>query len=377
MEVLVARAGYTLPVFACAATKAALLHLQGATTDRVALNLIEPETTVEVEIEQVARLSPDSALAVTRSDPGDNLDLTRNTPIWAQVQRQVQGEAPRLQLEGGEGLGIQADGSPAIYAYARKLFATNIEPLLAQQGRSARVQIILPEGRKLAQRTSNAAFGVVEGLSLLGTTGISQPLSAPEQLADFQAALAGHARQDALVFCIGENGLDLASQLGINPELTLKTANWLGAMLVAAAQAEIKSLLLLGYHGKLIKLAAGIFHTHHSLADARAEILTAYCALAGLPPTVVEQVFRSETTDAALLYLLEAVGPEPVQQIYAALAEQVDQRAEAYIRKQSGRALTVGSLLFDRRRQIIVCSGAGQQLLTKLLPKTSKFSTLF
>jgi cobalt-precorrin-5B (C1)-methyltransferase len=81
------RSGYTLPVFACAAAVAALQQLKhGRSPASVALDLLEPSEIVEIAIEQVARLNSGMALAVTRSDPGDNLDITRNTPIWALVE---------------------------------------------------------------------------------------------------------------------------------------------------------------------------------------------------------------------------------------------------------------------------------------------------
>ncbi|MBE9020368.1 cobalt-precorrin-5B (C(1))-methyltransferase, partial [Chroococcidiopsidales cyanobacterium LEGE 13417] len=81
------RSGYTLPVFACAAAVAALQQIKhGRSLDRVLIDLLEPPEIVEIAIEQVAELKPGMALAVTRSDPGDNLDITRNTPIWALVE---------------------------------------------------------------------------------------------------------------------------------------------------------------------------------------------------------------------------------------------------------------------------------------------------
>ncbi len=77
------RSGYTLPVFACASAIAAVQWLQNRTScQTVSVDLITPDQTVEIAIEQVAGLQPNMALAITRSDPGDNLDLTRNTPIW-------------------------------------------------------------------------------------------------------------------------------------------------------------------------------------------------------------------------------------------------------------------------------------------------------
>ena len=238
------RSGYTLPVFACAAAVAALYwlrHNQPLTV--TSIDLIQPAEIVDIPIQQVAGISENQALAITRSDPGDNLDLTKNTPIWAMVEW-YEGNGETVIIQGGEGIGKQlnGEGKAAIYGYAQTLLTENLQRLLAPTEK-IKVTIILPEGRSLAVRTSNSAFGVVEGLSLLGTTGISQPLSTPEQLTAFLADLADKARQfTTLVFCIGENGLDLAQKLGINPAQIVKTANWLGPMLVAADILGIKEI---------------------------------------------------------------------------------------------------------------------------------------
>ncbi|WP_448604528.1 cobalt-precorrin-5B (C(1))-methyltransferase CbiD [Thermoleptolyngbya sp.] len=384
------RAGYTLPVFACAGAIAALRHLHDdpPSPQRVPLDLINPAQTVEIPIEQVARLSPTAALAITRSDPGDNLDLTRNTPIWSIVEigghgagnreqgagnrEQDSSSSPPILLEGGEGLGrqVNADHQPAIYAYARNLLLANLEPLL-RPGEEICVTIVLPEGRSLALRTSNAAFGVVEGLSLLGTSGISQPLSAPGQLEAFRAELQQKAAaHSTLVFCLGENGLDLANRLGIDAGCVVKTANWLGPLLVEAGMQGVESILLFGYHGKLMKLAGGIFHTHHHVADGRQEIFAAHCAIAGLPTADVQQIFACETAEAALKYLQTldaAAGSDWVGRVYGAIAQTVDQRSAEYIRTHSDRPVRVGSVLFGRDRQIIVKSELGSAILSQVL----------
>ncbi|PPS46005.1 cobalt-precorrin-5B (C(1))-methyltransferase CbiD [Chroococcidiopsis sp. TS-821] len=361
------RSGYTLPVFACAAAIAALhwLHKKQGMTS-VNVNLIHPAEIVKIPIEQVAGVAQ-GALAITRSDPGDNLDLTRNTPIWALVEPRTEGQA--VAIRGGEGIGkINATGEAAIYRYAQQLIQENLTQLL-QPGEKIAVTIILPEGRQLAERTSNAAFGVVEGLSLLGTSGIAQPLSAPEQLEAFREELQAKSHLDCLVFCIGENGLDLATQMGINSERLVKTANWLGPLLVEAAMQQVAAILLFGYHGKLMKLAGGIFHTHHHLADGRREILTAYAANAGLPTPVLQTLFTSSTAEAALKYLRKAdaqAGSNWVNTVYGAIAQSIDQRTQEYIYKHSTRQLQVGSVLFDRDRQIIVKSEIGSTLLAHL-----------
>jgi cobalt-precorrin-5B (C1)-methyltransferase len=375
-----------MPVFACAGAIAALRWLRQdlLSLSAVAVDLVEPAETVEIAVEQVARLSPTSALAITRSDPGDNLDLTRNTPLWAIVTIQDAGTAendqttPTIPLEqsaslvlnAGEGIGRQeADDRPAIYAYARRLLQANLSRW-AQPGETIEVTIILPEGRALAQRTSNAAFGVVEGLSLLGTSGIAQPLSAPGQLAVYREELQQKAKlYDCLVFCVGENGLDLARKIGIEDDRLLKTANWLGSLLVEAGLQGVRSILLFGYHGKLIKLAGGIFHTHHHVADARQEIMTAHCANLGLPTAEIQAIFASPTTEAALKHLRhldQTAGSDWVNQVYGAIAQQIDQRAQTYIHAHSDRQVSVGSVLFDGDRQIVQQSKIGAILLAQV-----------
>ncbi|MFO5529405.1 MAG: cobalt-precorrin-5B (C(1))-methyltransferase CbiD [Cuspidothrix sp.] len=368
------RSGYTLPVFACGAAVAALHWLRTHQCLTVAaIDLLEPAQIAEIPIEQVAGISANQALAITRSDPGDNLDLTKNTPVWAVVEFYA-GEGEAVIIQGGEGIGKQfnSEGKAAIYGYAQRLLTENLQRLLAPTEK-IKVTIILPEGRSLALRTSNSAFGVVEGLSLLGTTGISQPLSTPDQLSAFRADLEAKASQfTTLVFCIGENGLDLCHKLGINPAQMVKTANWLGPMLVAADLLGVKEILLFGYHGKLIKLAGGIFHTHHHLADGRREILTSHCSILGLPSPDIATIFQSSTAEAALKHLRildQATGSNWVHQVYSSIAETIDIRTHEYISSHNdqGKALiTCGSILFDRDRQILIKSKTGGILLEKL-----------
>jgi cobalt-precorrin-5B (C1)-methyltransferase len=364
--------GYTLPVFACAAALAALRCLRAGTqsVDSVSIDLLEPPTTAEIAIEQASVLKTGTALGVTRSDPGDNLDLTRNTPVWAMVEVLGEGEGEQIVIVGGEGIGHhKVGGGAAIYDYAMRLLRSNLSRQLAPSERIT-VTLILPSGRQLATRTSNEAFGVVEGLSLLGTTGISQPLSAPGQLEVYREQLQQKAELfDTLVFCIGENGLDLARQLGIDPQRLVKTANWLGPLLVEAGCQGVRSILLFGYHGKLMKLAAGIFHTHHHLADGRREILTAFCARARMPADACSAIFAAATAEEALgqLRALDATtGSHWVDRIYGDIAREIDLRSSDCIFTHTNQRIPVGSVMFGRDRKIIVKSDIGDTFLTQI-----------
>ncbi len=354
-----ARTGYTLPVFAVAAAKAALLRLQNNTLElkTISLDLIPGEA--EIAIEQVARLDAGSALAITVSDPGDNLDLTRNTPIWAWVKLQPRQREP-LIVEAGEGIGKTTSGDPAIYQYARRLFEANLLPLISPD-QTITVSIIMPEGRQLAQRTSNEAFGVLEGLSLLGTSGISQPLSAEAHLAEFRQALQTKVQsQPNLVFCIGSSGMQVAAKLGIPDRVIVQTGNWIGALLAEAGLRGAESVLLLGYQGKLIKLAGGIFNTSSHLADAKLEIISAAVVRAGGDLQTVQAVLEAKTADAAYQVLVAQQLAKPV---FDALANLISQKAQAYVQKYANVPLKMGTVLFDRKGQIISQDAIAPNLL--------------
>jgi cobalt-precorrin-5B (C1)-methyltransferase len=356
-----ARTGYTLPVFAVAAAKAALLHLQQETQiDRriVSLDLL-PES-AEIPIQQLALLNSTSALAITLSDPGDNLDLTRNTPIWAWVKLSDRSkDKDALILEAGEGLGKTLTGDPAIYSYARRLFDANLLSLIPTD-KTVTVSIILPFGRQLAQRTSNEAFGILEGLSLLGTSGISQPLSAADHLEEFRLDLQNKVKTHSnLVFCLGSNGMNVAKQLGIPKETIVQTGNWIGAMLVEAGLRGANSVLLLGYQGKLIKLAGGIFNTSSHLADGKLEIISSAVASVGGDLDAIQAVLAANTADAAYQKLVQL---QLAESVFVHLAEKISQKGVTYVRKYADVSLKIGTILFDRTSQIISRDATASEL---------------
>ena len=355
--------GYTLPVFAVAAAKSALchirshmkLHLQDAQISSsvqllVQLDLLDGVGIAEITIASVAKLGNDRALAITVSDPGDNLDLTRNTPIWAEVEL-ISRQNESLILVGGEGLGVSAiSGEPAIYQYARRLFSANLESLIPPE-KSAIVRIILPEGRSLALRTSNAAFGIVEGLSLLGTSGISRPLSAEVHFEEFQQSLRDKAQySNHLVFCIGSNGIQVASRLGISSGTIVQTGNWIGALLVEAGLQGVRSVHLLGYQGKLIKLAGGIFNTSSHLADAKLEIISAAVIRCGGSAAIATMILDCKTADEAY-HLLVSSGISEL--VFNHLVTLINYKAQSYVKKYANVDLVVNTTLFDRLGHLI------------------------
>jgi len=365
--------GYTLPVWVCAAARAALQVLAGqgfAAEQPLQLDLANGQTTA-VPVLSAAPLGDGWVLAMARCDPGsESLDLTRDLPVWTLVRwLPLLPTRSWLQLEAGDGVGVhEASGELCLSAYARDLLESNLRPLVPlDQGLQLRV--VLPQGRALAARTSNAAFGVVDGLALIGTQAVVQRSAAPDQLATARAALAERAAAPGfagdLVLVIGENGLDLAPRLGLPVDLLLKAGNWIGPLLVAAGEAGVRRLLLFGYQGKLIKLAGGIFHTHHHLADGRAEVLTALAALEGVQGEVLLALHQAPTVEQALADLQRS-DPRAAQRLRRRLAAAVEQRASAYLARYGQRQIQIGAVLFDRARSICAQGLVGQALLEAL-----------
>jgi cobalt-precorrin-5B (C1)-methyltransferase len=362
--------GYTLPVWLAAAARAALLRLLNKPFTTPQQLLLDPLAMAQgaptaVPAEAAALLPGGIALGVARCDPGPGvLDLTRGLAVWVQL-RWLDGPGPWLELQAGEGVGvIEATGQPCLSGFARQLLEANLQPLLPE-GRRLELTAVIPEGRRLAERTSNAAFGVVEGLALIGTQAEVQRSAAPEQLDLALAALRERASDPVfggdLVLVIGENGLDLAPQLGLPRALLLKTGNWLGPLLVAAAEARVRRLLLFGYQGKLIKLAGGIFHTHHHLADGRLEVLTTQAALLGLPLEQLQQLATAASVDEGLR-ALAAVDAAAAQALQHQVATAVEQRSAVYLARHGDRAMRIGAVLFDRSRRLCAEGPSGADL---------------
>ena len=367
--------GYTLPVWVCAAARAAVAQLVGDPFQDHQLLLLDPagdpERLTPVPVVAAAPLGDGRALAVARCDPGDGLDLTRGLVVWVEARWLVQADQAQgwLRLEAGEGVGVhEGTGQLCLSAFARQLLESNLAALMPS-GQALGLRVVFPSGRRLAERTSNAAFGVVDGLALIGTQATVQRSAAPDQLdtalAHVRALAAAPGFAGAVVLVIGENGLDLAPRLGLPPELLVKAGNWLGPLLVAAAEAGVARLLLFGYQGKLIKLAGGIFHTHHHLADGRAEVLTALAALEGLQGAALGALHRAATVEQARADL-QAADPPLAGRLRARIAATIEGRSAAYLGRYGQDAMAVGAVLFDRSRSVCAQGPVGVGLLQAL-----------
>ena len=358
---------FTLPVWVVGAAKSALNLLIGKRFQGVEIiDLPNKENSISVSISSSALLdSGDRSLAISHCNSGLPLDITRGLEIWAYVQlikstpdmgRIVANGFPDwLHFKGGYGIGKFAkSGQPCISKFARELLCSNLYPLLPN-GYSINLEIVLPRGKELALKTSNKAFGVVDGLSLIGTQAEVQTSASPNQLKNCLELLKQKCSEPTfdgcLTFVIGENGMDLARQFGLPSQQIIKTGNWLGPLLVAAAENSVKKLLLFGYHGKLVKLSGGVFHTHHHLADGRLEILTSLAVREAISFDLIKLISKSTSVENALL-TLEEINPEAVSLIWGRMAKEIEIKSSTYVNRYLSSSMGIGSVLFDRKRQM-------------------------
>ena len=358
---------FTLPVWVVAAAKSAtnvLLGKKFKDTERIDLPNREESITVPIFSSSLLD-NGEKSLAVTYCQSGLALDITRGLEIWAYIQLNkvtspsgtiVKNDFPDwLDFHAGYGVGkFEASGQPCISQFARELLCINLYPLLPK-GFSIKVEIVLPEGKDRALKTSNKAFGVVDGLSLIGTQAEVQISASPDQLKNCKEILQYKCSEPTfdgcLTFVIGENGRDLALKFGLPAKQIIKTGNWLGPLLVAAAENGVKKLLLFGYHGKLIKLSGGIFHTHHHLADGRLEILTSLAVKEAISFDLIEVISKSTSVENALL-ALELNNVDEVALIWGRMAKEIEIKSRSYVNRYLSSTMEIGSVLFDRKRQI-------------------------
>ncbi|MCL6466570.1 MAG: cobalt-precorrin-5B (C(1))-methyltransferase CbiD [candidate division WOR-3 bacterium] len=170
------------------------------------------------------------------------------------------------------------------------------------EGRGVEIILSAPGGEEIAKQTYNPKLGIVGGISILGTTGIVNPMSEEAWKDSLAAELSVMAAQgvNRAVFTFGNYGESFAvDKLCIDKRDIIKISNFVGFMLDKAVEYGIQQILLIGHLGKLVKVAAGIFHTHSRVADARMEILAAYAALEGGSENMIKEIYHCRTTEAA------------------------------------------------------------------------------
>ncbi|MFU0447003.1 cobalt-precorrin-5B (C(1))-methyltransferase CbiD [Pseudocitrobacter faecalis] len=327
------RKGYTTGSCATAAAKvAALMVLRQHIIHQV--SIVTPSgVTLNLNVE-VPQIEGQQAVAAIRKDGGDDVDATHGMLIFARVTLNDSGE---IVLRGGEGVGTVTrkgvglpPGSAAINRTPRQTIEAAVREAIGP-ARGADVEIFAPEGEARAQKTYNARLGILGGISILGTTGIVTPMSEEswKRSLSLELEIKRAAGLSRVVLVPGNHGERFVrEQLGIDSDVVVTMSNFVGYMLDEAVRLGFQQIVLIGHPGKLIKIAAGIFHTHSHIADARMETLVAHLALLGAPLELLTQVSDCNTTEAAMEHI-DAFG---YQRIYNHLAERICLRVQQKLR---------------------------------------------
>ncbi|MDU4960343.1 MAG: cobalt-precorrin-5B (C(1))-methyltransferase CbiD [Sporomusaceae bacterium] len=334
------RKGITTGTCAAAAAKAALLAWRGEFPSQVAVR--SPQgVMIAVPVAGASRLAAGGKAYVIK-DAGDDPDITHGTEVWAEVE--PGGE--QIELRGGEGIGRVTQpglavppGQPAINPGPRQMIIDAVKETL-DPGQGAIVTISIPAGTTLAKRTLNPMLGIEGGISILGTTGIVEPMSeeAFKHSLVPQIAVAQALGYEQIVFVPGKIGWNAAvDRCGLPGKAVIQTSNFIGYMLEQAAEMKLRSVLLFGHIGKIAKVAAGVFYTHSKIADARMETLAAYSAWLGASTDTVREILALKTAEAAI----ELIAAKGLDDIYPLLASRASQRAQQHVYGD----LTVGTVL--------------------------------
>ena len=358
------RCGYTTGTCAAAAAGGAAERLlSGVWPDT--LRILTPAG-IPVEAEPEAReAGPDWAFCGVRKDGGDDPDQTDGILVCARVRRL---ETPGIVIDGGEGVGRvtlpglnQPVGAAAINDVPRQMIRRQLEQALARHGALCGLEAIIsvPGGEALARKTFNPRLGIQGGISILGTSGIVRPMSEEALIQSLyleQDSLYARGVRDLLV-TPGNYGEDFSREvLGLRLNKWALCSNYVGAAIDHAAGLGFHSFLLVGHLGKLVKVAGGAMNTHSKTADGRRETLAAHTAMAGGSRALVQKVFDSPTTDAAVAALREAELHEPVlASIAVALEENLRHRAGE---------MEIGALFFSNQYGILGKTPGADRLLS-------------
>lgn len=347
------RCGYTTGSCAAAAAKAAVRMLLRQEECRT-VSLNTPKG-VRLELDVLEpRFSAKEASCAVKKDSGDDPDITNGVRVYARASLTAQG----IAIDGGLGVGRvtkpgldQPVGQAAINTIPRKMIADAVREACEESGYGGGISICIsvPQGAELAKKTFNPRLGIEGGLSILGTSGIVEPMSDAALVDTIRAEmrlLRASGKEDLLI-TPGNYGEDFAREtLGLNGLLPVRCSNFIGDALDMAAELGFKRVLLVGHIGKLVKLGAGVMNTHSRWADARMEVLAACALEADCPAGIAKALLRCGTTDEAAELLQTAGCLEGVM-------DRLMIRIDYYLSWRSGGDFEAGAVIFSNRQGLL------------------------
>ena len=411
------RRGYTTGSCSAAATKAALLMMMGG--ERCDTVRIDTPKGIELSLEvSDQEYSPYEALCSITKDAGDDPDATHGLRIFSRVSRsssstgplpyeeqlEISGVSVKVHITGGRGVGVVTRGGlscdvgkSAINPVPRRMILKsvkdvfeNMEPELIPA--FLHIEIRAENGEETAKKTFNPKLGIVGGISILGTSGIVEPMSEKALVDTIRteikqfAELSGIKREadhepqgdaasdlnavedgfgfpvPAMLVCPGNYGQDYARDvLGIDLESGVKCSNYIGEMLDYSCWLGIPKILLIGHAGKLIKIAAGVMNTHSSSADGRQEVIASHGAMLGMEPSAVRDIMNAISAEE-MTDILRNQGEEFAQKVFDSIGTKIKEHIDHRTRGK----LQVEFIVFTKIHGTLIKSGGADQMLKDL-----------
>ena len=332
------------------------------------ISLTTPKgVTLTLAVEDIS-MGPDRVSCAIRKDSGDDPDVTNGTLVFAEVTAK---EEPGIAIDGGLGVGRvtkkgldQSVGNAAINSVPRQMIRENLEEILTltDQNCGLNVVISVPEGEKLAKQTFNPRLGIVGGISILGTTGIVEPMSEKALVDTIRVELKQRRANgdDYVLLTPGNYGCDfIRAGLSLNAEQAVQSSNFIGQTLDICRELGFRGALLVGHIGKLVKVSGGMMNTHSKYGDCRMEILAAHAGIAGLSPEKIGELLQCVACDDALRILLDAGCFEKTM---TGLTE----RILFHLRHRAGEDMEVGTILFSKEYGLLAKSDNAMELIDQI-----------
>lgn len=296
--------GYTTGSCATAATKAsAIMILTGETKEQVIVDTPKGIQLI-LDVEDIT-MDGDSVSCKIMKDGGDDPDATHGMRICSRVSKIHEG----IVIDGGQGVGRVTKsglacgiGEAAINPTPKRMITEALIEVKKKFNYEGGFKVIISaiNGEEIAKKTFNPRLGILGGVSILGTSGIVEPMSEKALIDTIHVEIESRtvSGEEKLLICPGNYGRDFAlREFGIDLDTGIKCSNYIGEALDYSVYRGVKKILLIGHAGKISKIAAGIMNTHSRVADGRNEIFAAHVAMAGATREQVTQIMEATTTD--------------------------------------------------------------------------------
>lgn len=367
------RKGFTTGSCGAAAAKAALyMLLTGSVKDEI--EIITPGGAVfRTEVKDIFREGNRVRCAVVK-DGGDDPDVTTGLHVTAEVLAEERADgALEIRIEGGPGVGRvtlpgldQPVGNAAINRVPRQMIEKELSEVAELLDFRGRIRVILsvPGGEAAAERTFNPRLGIEGGISILGTTGIVEPMSTRAILDTIRVELNQRKALGDRIAAVspGNYGLNFMKETyGYDLNRSVKCSNYVGDTVDMVREMDFRGMLLTGHIGKLIKVSGGIMNTHSKEGDARMELLAAGVIRAGGSMDILRGILNCRVTEEAL-GIIQAESPA----LLRTSMESVMDRILYYLRKRAGAELPVECILYSNEFGLLAASPGAMDMLEKL-----------